>query len=323
MSNTAVSAHKTDDKVIVLNADNAPAIFSDINANHCSQRYVHVPTHELVRVAGEAGWVPFNTNHSDLRSVGYGQRQRNKLSLAKDSNSAKTAAHFVALRPSDEYMQARNLAGRMEFSDQSYGISRDIPRILITNSHDTTVSTQIQMGIFTFICSNQAIMCSDDWGKWKFRHMNLSVEKLINFFRQIIDFSPYILDVRDEMMQLTVTHQQALEFADRVIDVRWDRKEENVNPADLLIARNGQQVRENAWHVFQRVQNVVTNGGFEAGIVNMEGRKQKKATRKQRAITDHAKHAKINAGLWKKAVEWIHDMGKQLPPPPQLNAYVK
>ncbi len=319
MSNI-IPAHKTDDSAIVLTPENAPAVFGAPNPETMSKRYVHVPTNEFIPIAEEVGWQLFNTGKD---GSAFGARRRNAPTLAKDPNAAQTAAHFVAFRPSDNWLESRGLVESLRFDGGVGRISRAIPRLVVYNSHDKTRALKAVMGIFDFICSNSAIMMSDSWGSWTFRHMNIDPTKILhNFFTSVIESACYVLDIRNAMHQIEVTQKQALEFADSVIDIRWDGSEWKIDPNDLVRCRHSGQEADTAYNVFQRVQEGVIRAGFEATRIN-GGTGKQKPNRKQSAIKDYTKDLNINTALYERATEWLNNMGKQLPPPPKVNINVK
>jgi hypothetical protein len=141
--------------------------------------------------------------------------------------------------------------------------------------------------------------------------------KMLDFFRQIIEVAPYIIDTRDAMSKIEVTQNQALDLAEQVIDLRWKDGAYQVDPATLVAPRFEEQSDLTAYNVFQTVQHHLIQGGDH--FTNKETKK----VRKQRVIKDFKNDFNINRGLWQIANKWLNDMGHQLPPPPKLDIDVR
>ena len=302
----ALAAHKTDDSESVLSPSDVPAVFAG-RPDNVSNRYVHIHTADYVQPAYDAGWILSNA----------GTKKRNRRSLSNNPNAAETAGHFLVFRPSDAWIEERGLTSNLRFDGGIGRISRAIPRLVLYNSHDKTMALQAVLGLFEFICSNAAIMCSDSWGKWSFRHMNVNPMKLLDFFRQVIEVAPYIIDMRDEMSKIEVTQNQALDLAERVIDLRWDGEKYAVDPSELIKPRFEEQRDLTAYNVMQTIQHHMIQGGDH--FRNKDNNK----IRKQRAVKDFKNDYNINRGLWEKTGQWLNSMGYQLPPPPKLDINVK
>lgn len=308
----AIPAHKTDDSALIVTPENLPAVFAGPSAD-VSSRYKHIPTNEFIPIAKEAGWELFNA----------GMKKRNRRSLAKNPNAQETARHFLAFRPSDAWLTERGMIEKLRFNGGIGYISNAVPRLVVYNSHDRTGSLEAVLGIFEFICSNAAIFCSSEWGKYKIRHMNINPRKVFeNFFVSILEGACHVLDIRDTMQQIEVTENQALEFADNVIDLRWSKEENTwkVDPRDLISCHHTEQNKLTAYNVFNRVQENMIQGGFHA--VRQQPGKQN-PRRKQTKIKDFNKDLDINSKLWSAAVDWLAGMGKQLPPPPKIDLDLK
>lgn len=307
---SAIPAHKTDDSVIEVTPENFPAIYAGPAAG-VSKRYVHFPTHALKPIAESVGWDLFNA----------GMKKRNMRSLRNNPNAQETARHFVAFRPSEDWLTQRGFIEKLRFDGGIGKISNAVPRLIAFNSHDRTGALEFDLGIYEFICSNSAIMCSSEWGKWKFRHMNVDVTKILhNFFISVLEGACHVLDIRNEMQKIEVSEKQALEFAESVIDLRWDGESWKVDPRELVACHHQGQEAPTAYNYFNRVQENMIKGGFQAQRLK-EGKQ--KPFRKQSRVKDFKKDLDINSGLWDAAVGWLNNMNYQLPPPPKIDVNVR
>jgi hypothetical protein len=303
----AISLHKTDDAILTGEDLASLAALSADRRPEASARYVHLKTIDLQPIAEQAGWVAYNA----------GMKSRNRRSLAKNPAAQATAGHFLAFRPSDNWLAERDLLDRLVFHTGVTRISGAIPRLVVYNSHDTTLANKIILGLFDFICSNAAIISSEEWGQWTFRHMNIDPIKWLNFFGQVINAAPFIMDVRDELSKIEVNRQQALNLAERVIDLRWDGKKYSVDPAELIVPRFREQSALTAYNVFQTIQGHLINQGVK--IQNRTNGKERKSAR----VKDFSKDLAINQGLWSSTNDWLISMGHQLPIPPVINVDIR
>src|SRR3954470_11240913 len=108
-----MAAHKTDDSIIEVTSENYPAVWAG-KSDNVSERYVHVPTHEFIPIAQQAGWDVFNA----------GMKKRNSRSIRDNPDAQQTAQHFVGFRPSDAWLDSRGLMDKLRFDGGVGSISK-------------------------------------------------------------------------------------------------------------------------------------------------------------------------------------------------------
>lgn len=293
-----ISAHKTNDEFVELDPEDvrAKAIFSQSNSPAVSGRYRHIQTTELVEAARKAGWETFN----------YGVKRRNKKSIEKGL-SIDSAAHFVALKPLS--MSEANI---LDGGSRNY--SRAYPTLMLYNDHGGLGSASAEIGLYEFLCSNAAIILAEGLGATRWRHSgaSASLNKIQEDLTNLLDYAPWIMNVRKFLSHLTVTNQQAYNLAERAISLRWDENKYVVEPADLIRPRYKEQTDLSAYNIFQSVQrSLIQNNDFQ--VTALQQKPNRRPERRVRTIKNFSEERRINKGLWIHTLAWLSDMGYDIP----------
>jgi hypothetical protein len=114
---------------------------------------------------------------------------------------------------------------------------------------------------------------------------------------RIVDDAQNVLTAMRDMAQIPFTPEQQLEFADRALPLRWPDGRIPVEPTALIRARRVDDVGDNLFLTYQRVQEALIRGG-------MSGRTQTNRVRSVRALASIAADFKVNDGLYRLAQEY-------------------
>lgn len=205
---------------------------SSVTADHASpkmsEKYVHIRTSDILARFMDHGWSVAQVN------------------APKYSKLPQYARHALRLRHKD------------------FGLDADsaIPELIILNSHNGTWKLRIALGIFRVVCSN-GMVAGSLWEGISLKHCNIKdvEEKVEQVTGQISDLSDRVGSAIHQWSQVEVPIKEQLDFAQKAIAIRW-KEATPVTPDQMLEARRDADRGSDLWHVFNRVQENLTQGGF-------------------------------------------------------------
>ena len=233
-----------------------------------SDRYVHVPTTQVIEDIMKLGWSPIEAISTKARKkVGY---QRHMV---------KFINYDYMTEGKDEY-----------------------PELLLTNSHDGKSSFKLDVGIFRLVCSNGMVIKSQDFGSMKVRHYGYDFEAIKSAVHELMNEVPTYLKQVDDMKGKELEREQMMEFARKAAMLRFantteDTIEKVVDLDDFLESTRKEDEGSGLWEVFNRVQEKVIHGKFNYAL----GKKERKA----RPVKGFKQQMKINQDLWELASEYV------------------
>ena len=128
-----------------------PSIFSEEKHTSRSERYTYIPTITLLNKLREEGFQPYFACQSKVRN---------------DDKRGHTK-HMVRLR--------------REGNNQG----KEVPEIILLNSHDGSSSYQMIPGIFRFVCTN-GLVCGDSFGEIRVPHKGDVVGQVIEGAYEVV-----------------------------------------------------------------------------------------------------------------------------------------
>jgi hypothetical protein len=229
-----------------------------------TERYVHVPTTQVIEDIIQLGWEPIQAVQVNARKKKGFQRHMIKF-VNRDFIKENT----------DEY-----------------------PELLLSNSHDGTTSFTLDVGIFRLICSNGMVVKSEDFGSMKVRHYGYDFEVIKSAVNEMMQKIPEYLRQVDGMKDTKLEREQQLEFARKAAMLRFSNTTEEtieniVDMGDILESTRKEDDGDGLWEVFNRIQEKVLNGKFEYKLNNKE--------RKARPVKGFRQQVKLNQDLWELA----------------------
>lgn len=240
-----------------------------------SDKYVHVPTTQVIEDIMEMGWTPIDAV------------QVNRRKSRKGKNQIGFQKHMVKFVNYDFIKEG----------------STEYPELLLANSHDGMCSFKLDVGIFRLVCSNGMVIKSQDFGSMKVRHMGYDFETIQSSINNLMENIPGYLKQVDTMKETKLEENQLMEFAKKAALLRFEKEKEDtiekrVDLQALLESTRKEDQGNYLWEVFNRVQEKIVGGKFE--YVN--GEKMRKA----RPIKNFQQSVKVNQELWALAEEFVH-----------------
>lgn len=246
----------------------APAVASTQAASNVSEKYVHVPTMELVDDMAELGW-----GVSDVKQVG------SKKGL---TNFKK---HLVTFRN-------ENIVIKGEDGETVY------PQILLTNSHDGLSSFQFRAGLFRLVCTNGLVISTQDFGQMRIRHKGYSFEELKKTVMELVEKLPVTVETLNKFREVTLSEEQKHELALKAVGIRFGENGAEVDVQEILKPTRKEDEGSDLWTVFNVIQEKVVRGNFKYKTI--KGR-----NKTARSIKNFNRDLQLNEQLYELAESFI------------------
>jgi hypothetical protein len=181
------------------------------------------------------------------------------------------------------------------------GDSDVIPEIVIINSHDGTGKYHIIGGLYRFICCN-GLMAGETITSMVVRHSGFGTAARVieGSFKIVKEEFPKLIQARTAMLLKDLTREEQVLFAHRALALRYPLQLPPFGAEDLLTVRRTDDEGNDVWHVLNRVQENIIDGGFK-GTGNGLFRRALTVRPVERvgAVTS------INRGIWDNAMALV------------------
>jgi hypothetical protein len=176
-----------------------------------------------------------------------------------------------------------------------------IPEVVIINSHDGTSQYQLFGGLYRFICAN-GLVAGDTFASIIVRHSGFgTAQKVVDASHTIVkEQFPKMLLARQAMLDRIMHKDEQIIFAHRALALRYPNVLPPFSADRLLQVRRVDDEPNDVWHVYNRVQENLLEGGF-TGRGN--GLYQRALT--VRPVQQVGSVASINRGLWDHALALV------------------
>ena len=256
-----------------------PFAFLDAPTRKVSSKYVHVPTSRVIDDLMSMGWQPV-------------QAAQRRGRAGKTSMFSKHMIKF----------QNPNLVIKGNEGDDVF------PQIILTNSHDGTQSFKFMMGLYRLVCSNGLVIADEEFASFKIRHMGYSFEDLQQLITNAVEELPKKVEVINTMKSVELTEKQQKDLAFKAFLLRQgialeseQAKEVKISDEvleNILETQRAEDAGNDLWVTFNRVQEAITQGGFQGAL---QGAK----IRKVRKIKSFEKDLKLNQQLFDLALQYV------------------
>jgi hypothetical protein len=229
-----------------------------------SDRYGFVPTNEIVDAFSRDGWVLTKGTEAKVRKESRQGLQRHLLRFAHESQ-----------------LQI-NIRERIE--------------TILVNSHDGTSSLQIGAGIFRMACANGIVVADSTVASIRLGHHKLDIDTVLNSAHTILGQAQNVSEVIECWKGTQISADDAFHLAEQGIKLRWpDAATQPISPNVALGVNRVEDVGNDLWRIFNRVQENVIRGGQHDGSRMTAFGKRFRATRTVKSLTEDVR---INKALW-------------------------
>ena len=258
----------------------APSAFASAAHESRSTRYTYIPTVTVIEGMIRAGFQPFNAMQGNSRVEG----------------KAEFTKHLIRFRHPDA---------------TAVNVGDTIPEVVLINSHDGTSSYKLIAGLFRLVCTNGLMVADSTVESLTVPHKGDIVNKVIEGSFEIVGQTRNALETVDVWRNLRLTDGEQRVFSEVAHDLRFGRNvtneqtgetrrvvETGITPAQLLNARRSEDMRNDLYSVFNRIQENSIRGGIHPSHYqrNASGNRVRRVpTREVRGIDQNVN---INRALW-------------------------
>lgn len=174
-----------------------------------------------------------------------------------------------------------------------------VPRILFLNSYDGSKKAQLIAGIFRLVCAN-GLVAGNPSHQEKIIHVGDFARSLANRLREVGEETRMIMDKAREFSEIILSPGQVLEFAEEGRRLRDPEGLIDISPKVLALPRRREDVRDDLWTVFNRVQENLIKGGLP--IRNAKGK-----VTDLRGVNHIQASNKLNGDLWELMEQYAQE----------------
>lgn len=138
---------------------------------------------------------------------------------------------------------------------------KEVPEIILLNSHDGSSSYQMIPGLFRVVCTN-GLVCGNHLGEIRVPHRGDVVGQVIEGGYEAQGIFDKIIEYMEVMKSITLSHDEQYLFGQAALTVRYD--EENkipVTPEQIISPCHWEDKQADLWTTYQRVQENMIKGG--------------------------------------------------------------
>jgi len=189
---------------------------------------------------------------------------------------------------------------RMRHDGATPTVGDSLPEIVILNANDGSSSLRLLAGLYRLVCSNGLIVTTAQIAAITIRH---SSPRLV---AESVRDAAADIAARTALIGPTVAAWQALPmpivdqeaFAREAMTLRGIPADSPIRPYQVINARRTEDLSENLWTVFNRVQENLSRSGIAATRVREDGSRRRVSLRNLRNVPQTVN---FNTKLWELA----------------------
>ncbi|EPM5305927.1 DUF932 domain-containing protein [Cronobacter sakazakii] len=233
-----------------------PSVFSEDKHESRSARYSYIPTITLLENLQREGFQPFFACQTRVRDPGKREHTKHMLRLRREGQIT----------------------------------GKQVPEIILLNSHDGSSSYQMLPGLFRAVCQN-GLICGESFGEVRVPHKGNVVEKVIEGAYEVLGIFDQVEEKRDAMESLLLPTQAQHALAEAALTYRFGEEHHPVTTTQILTPRRYEDRKDDLWSVFNRCQENLLKGG-------LPGRTARGKRSHTRAVRGIDGDVKLNRALW-------------------------
>jgi Domain of unknown function (DUF932) len=237
-----------------------PSMFAREAHDSRSERYVYVPTIEIVEGLRREGWFPFFAVQA----------------VPRDGSRHCHAKHMLRLRRDD-------------------GIGKpEAAEVIIVNSHDGTSAYQMFAGVLRFVCTNSMI-AGERFEEVRVPHKGGIQDQIIEGVYTVAQDFPRLIGATETMKDTRLSRDEQQVLAEASLVARYGEEESPVRPDQIIAPRRREDAGQNLWQTFNVIQENLIRGGLDGRRQTSDGRIRRSTTRPINGIDQNVG---LNRALW-------------------------
>ena len=249
----------------------APSLFAPAPHESRSERYVYIPSTEIMAGLDRAGFQPVEVRQARSRDIS--RREHTK--------------HMIRFT-------SRQLAER-RVGDVS-------AEVTMVNAHDGSAGWHIMGGLFRLVCLNGMVCPEGVVQSYSVRHSGNSekiISQVVEAANAVVENSHRALEAPRRWSGLELSRDEQMALAESARVARFGDSDGNVSSPitaqQMLIPRRPADQGRDLWRTFNVLQENAIRGGLTGTTRDERGRMKRSTTREVRSIdTD----VKLNRALW-------------------------
>lgn len=221
-----------------------------------SDRYTYIPTITLLDSLKQEGFEPFFACQTRVR----------------DQSKREHTKHMLRLRREGQIT------------------GKQVPEIILLNSHDGSSSYQMLPGLFRAVCQNGPI-CGESFGEVRVPLRGDVVEKVIEGAYEVLGVFDRVEEKRDAMQSLILPPPAQQALAKAALTYRYGEEHQPVTVSQILTPRRYEDRQDDLWTTYQRIQENLIKGG-------LSGRTTKGQRAQTRSVKGIDGDIMLNRALW-------------------------
>jgi hypothetical protein len=247
----------------------APSIFAMSAHESRSERFMPIPTIEILRGLIGEGFVPVGAKQSNSRMEG----------------KAAYTKHLIRLRRIDD--------GKV------YNVGDTVCEILLKNANDGTSAYELLAGLFRVRCLNSLVSQTGTIDSVKVRHSGDVGAKVIEGTYRVLEQAERALTAPQDWGTVKLNNDEKEILAEAAHVLRFGDGEGEtttpIKPAQLLVPRRHDDRADDLWTTWNVAQENVIKGGLRGVSRDDLGRPRRVTTRSVNGIDQDIK---LNRALW-------------------------
>lgn len=237
-----------------------PSVFAREAHDSRSERYVYVPTIDIVEGLRREGWFPFFAVQS----------------VPRDGSRMGHAKHMLRLRRDD-------------------GIGKpEAAEVIIVNSHDGTSSYQMFAGMLRFVCTN-SLVAGERFEDVRVPHKGNIQHDIIEGVYTVAEDFPRLIDASETMKEIQLGEDERRVLTEASLVARYGEDDSPVRPDQIIQPRRREDAGQSLWTTYNTIQENMIRGGLHGQKRNAEGRIRRSQTRPVNGIDQNVT---LNRALW-------------------------
>lgn len=222
-----------------------------------------------------------------------------------------SAAHQQRTRDISRRPFTKHLVRLRHRSSTGAALDGTFPEILLRNANDGSASYQVTAGFFRLICLNGLVVGSNV-KRETIMHRGDAQDRVIEASYRVLGETTKLAQIIEPWRSIELSEGAQAAFAERAHEIRFGRRREDgtveintpIRPRQLLAPRRHDDVGNDLWRVFNRVQENAVSGGLSAIGLGSNGRPRRSTTR---ALSGIEQNMSVNARLFDLAAEFAEE----------------
>lgn len=205
----------------------APSVFATSASNKLSDKYVFVPTDQVIEYFDREGW-----EISDVSQTGRGIH----------------ATHQLKFR-----------------HGQLPAVGDTLVEAIVRNSHNGMSTFSVSAGLHRLVCSNGLVVPTSVAEKFNVRHSGFELDDVKRLMDGFSKKLPIIQGSVGRMMERELTIDEQIQYVQRASKIRWVEGSipSDNQLVDILTPNRVEDNKNDLWTTFNVVQEKFVRGGFD------------------------------------------------------------